>query len=255
MSVYHNEVLPLLIRLDDKYAEGLGDIYSEIPKFDYQEANHEYFKPLVQPKHRVTMSTPGSASSTSPSATTTPSKSKKRPHHHSEDVTLPFAKFGGSPEADVLHQTHHLPQQPQPHLHPQPHQQQHALDESVDPALKRSRIQDQANSIDFENALATAAIAAINSEPVTNGRDPTPFYIKDRKWFNKLISLHDSGLLGVDEVLSVCEGVRDNKIPMFMLNVLDNSYYPSRTGMSEDIPDEETVKRIREFMLPMVYNS
>jgi hypothetical protein len=110
--------------------------------------------------------------------------------------------------------------------------------------------------LDYET-LATAAIAAINSPPVTNGRDSIPFYIKDRKWFNKLVGLHESGHIVVDEVLSICEGVRDGKIPLFMLNVLDQTYYPTRnnTGVSsEELPDKEMVKRIREFMLPMVYN-
>ncbi|KAG7660957.1 uncharacterized protein J8A68_005477 [[Candida] subhashii] len=294
MSVYHNEVLPLLIRLDPKYAEGLGDIYGEIPKFDYQEASHEYFKPLIPLKtksstsvnstpkskkrrHSTADSTTSSGTSVSGTVTAnttvgvvaTSSGNSGLPHSHAhshshshnhvpdaDDVTsLPFSKsllHDGPDPTDVT--MHHLTR-----AHHQQHQNHipNAMDESVDPALKRSRITDT-TTIDFENALASAAIAAINSPPVTNGRDPTPYYIKDRKWFNKLINLHDSGLIGVDEVLSVCEGVRDNKIPLFMLNVLDHSYYPTRNNagsMTEDIPDEEMAKRIREFMLPMVYNS
>ena len=78
--------------------------------------------------------------------------------------------------------------------------------------------------------LATAAIAAINTPSVTNGRDIQPIYIKDRKWFNRLVSLNESGLITPNEVLVVCEGVRDGKIPLFMLNILDQSYYPTRSA-------------------------
>ncbi|ODV80300.1 uncharacterized protein CANTADRAFT_48712 [Suhomyces tanzawaensis NRRL Y-17324] len=237
MSVYHNEVLQLLIRLDPKYAEGLGDIYHEIPKFDYLEAANEYFKPLVPAKPSKAL--PGSPSH--------PNKQKKRLHSEdSSDMNLPFSKALSSITNDGTETDVTQPQAPQD-------------DDSLDPALKRSRIQDptSANTITFENALATAAIDAINSPAVTNGRDPTPFYIKDRKWFNKLIALNESGHIGVEDVLSVCEGVRDGKIPLFMLNVLDQSYYPTRNGalIPDELPDEEMAKRIREFMLPMVYNS
>ncbi|KAK6453759.1 uncharacterized protein RJT20DRAFT_131183 [Scheffersomyces xylosifermentans] len=238
MSVYHNEVLPLLIRLDSKYAEGLGDIYSEIPKFDYHEGSLEYFKPLVPAKAGKLTTIPNQ---------NLVNKAKKRSHSETSnsDISLPFSKTLASiatDGADTDVSSQHPTQD----------------EDSVDPALKRNRaLQDTPNAIDFENALASAAIAAINSPPVTNGgRDNTPYYIKDRKWFNKLINLHESGHIGVEDVLSVCEGVRDGKIPLFMLNVLDQSYYQTRnnSGLSEELPDEETAKRIREFMLPMVYN-
>lgn len=244
MSVYHNEVLPLLIRLDPKYAEGLGDLYADIPKFDYQEASLEYFKPLV-PARAHKMAPVNLAVQVQQ---VQQSVVKKRTHSDiPSDISLPFSKSLGSltddTDPDVSGQQQLVPDE-----------------DSVDPALKRSRnsLQDTtSNTMDFENALATAAIAAINSPPVTNGRDSLPFYIKDRKWFNRLLNLHESGLIGVQEVLTVCEGVRDGKIPLFMLNVLDQSYYPTRnnTGLSEELPDDETAKRIREFMLPMVYNS
>lgn len=117
-------------------------------------------------------------------------------------------------------------------------------------------------NIDIESALTSATIAAMNAPPIRSSKDTSPFYIKDAKWFNKLIELFDNGHIRADEVLSICEGVRDNKIPLFMLNVLDHSYYPTRTNDGttttahhRDIPDDETTKRIREFMLPMVYNS
>lgn len=239
ISVYHNEVLPLLIRLDSKYSEGLGDIYHEIPKFEYHESSNEYSKPLIFAKVTKPSNEPRVANN----------KIKKR--HLSEsstDINIPFS-IKSSIEADDLPQS-------------QPTTQD---DESVDPALKRSRnvLQDRSidsrsldstsNTLDFENALASAAIAAINSPPVTNGRDVMPFYIKDRKWFNKLVNLNESGHVAVEEVLSICEGVRDGKIPIFMLNILDNTYFPSRNVIHEEYSDEEMAKRIREFMLPMVF--
>ena len=53
MSVYHNEILPVLAKLDSKYIEDIGidgDIYTKVPKFDYPEGHNEYFKPLVPAK-------------------------------------------------------------------------------------------------------------------------------------------------------------------------------------------------------------
>ncbi|CUM67453.1 uncharacterized protein PRCAT00005149001 [Priceomyces carsonii] len=219
ISVYHNEVLPLLIKMDSKFAEDLGDIYAEIPKFDFRDSRKGYFKPLI-PVKLLKSSSPNSAS-----------KPKKRVHSSDvPDVTISFAQGMAIPNgSSVLHE-----------------------DDSVDPVLKRSR---NIESTDFENVLASAAIAAINSPPVSNGRDSTPLYIKDRKWFNKLLSYQESGHLSVSEVLSVCEGVRDGKIPLFMLNVLDNSYYSSSDSDVLDLTDDEVVKRIREFMIPMTYNS
>lgn len=301
MSVYHNEVLELLIRLDPKYSEGLGDIFQEIPKFDYHEMNNEYFKSLVQAKlgkmsrddHKDVDANNNDAHKTHLSQPT-----KKRLLSDTidqNDINLNFSKSLDHSTIDHsaqhLQKLHMLPQQQQ--IHPQitqhnhhqtlqhqqqshqyhhqqqqQQQQQQSLhiqqsgpphdEESVDPALKRSRNQIDSNSnpMDYES-LATAAIAAINSPPVTNGRDPLPFYIKDRKWFNKLIALHESGHIVVEEVISVCEGVRDGKIPLFMLNVLDQTYYPTRNNMGtqEELQDDEMAKRIREFMLPMVYNA
>ena len=294
MSVYHNEVLPLLISLDPKYAEGLGDIYHEIPKFDYHEMNNEYFKPLVSAK--VSKILQNTVPNVEPDVMNTNAKQhqlqpehrapKKRFHSDTTDVRnidLELTSknlMGKDPhETALLDSNDRKPrntivrhQQLQQPSNQQRHQLQHQelqlqhnslqqVDDSVDPDLKRPRnantIQESNNNaLDYET-LATAAIAAINSPPVTNGRDSLPFYIKDRKWFNKLIALHESGHIVVDEVLSICEGVRDGKIPLFMLNVLDQTYYPTRnnTGApSEELPDKEMVKRIREFMLPMVYN-
>lgn len=74
-------------------------------------------------------------------------------------------------------------------------------------------------------------------------------YAKDGVWLRRLISLERMNLLSSQEVLQICDGVRDGNIPPFMLNILDPSY----TG--ETVPvlsEEETAKEIRDFILPMV---
>ena len=235
MSTYHNEVLPLLIRLDNRYADGLGDLYHEIPKFEYRDSNKEYFKPLVQAKSIKL-------------GTNDASKPKKRTHSESNQ--------SHNSQGDVPLFTNSLSSMQ--------HDPEVGDEDTVDPALKRSRnintpeTNSNATTTEFENALATAAIAAINTPSVTNGRDIQPIYIKDRKWFNRLVSLNESGLITPNEVLVVCEGVRDGKIPLFMLNILDQSYYPTRSAEDitpDETPDEEAAKKIREFMLPMTFNS
>lgn len=233
MSLYHNEVLPLLMRLDSRYTEGLGDVYSIIPPFEYSESNEEYFRPLVSPRsYKITSN----------------HKNKRRmlmqPHSLGErnDVLLFLNAIesiaNDSPGNEIV-------------------------DDSVDPALKRSKdaeANSTSNSPDFDNALVNAAIAAMNSPPVLNGRDIQPIYVKNRKWFNKLISLHDLGHLATSEILAVSEGVRDRKIPLFMLNILDQTYYVARDGEEvgdtfENASDEVTAKRVRDFMLPLIYNN
>lgn len=256
MSVYHNEILPLLVRLDPKYAEGLGEVYNEIPKFDFSEANNEYFKPLIPAKAtkpvQITQETTNEESAQRRGTVEiqrNTNDTKKRPRSDNNSSSPAQLRFKDT----------------------EPH------DDSVDPMLKRSNngqtssvttqvaaasaqlaqaAASATSNIDFENALALAAIAAINSPPVVNVRDSIPFYVKDRKWFYKLISLNESGLLGVEEVLALCEGIRDTKVPMFMLNVLDPEYYPSRNNsvIPEEYTDEEIAKQIRKFILPMVYN-
>lgn len=244
MSLYHNEILPLLMRLNPFYYQGLEHVYEEIPRFDYPEQNNEYFKALIPAKNSR------SKGSVSPSLS---NGSKKRSHSDiglkhqvavsgpsASDVQMFLTQENGTDRANDLA----------------------APDDTVDPLLKRSRNTPDAsvNQVaDFENALASAAIAAIDSPAVTNGRDP-PVYFKERKWFNKLMALYNSDLISSDEVLTVCEGVRDGKIPMFMLNVLDNTYYAVRNGEpqdldNDDLPDAEIVKRIRQFMLPMTFPS
>lgn len=368
MSVYHNEVLELLIRLDSKFGEGLGDIFHEIPKFDYHEMNNDYQIPLVLAKSLKTLlprvsevelqsldqGNPMSVSQSqrsnmkpndldqSNSASSISNKTEysaaqhplyqppirqqtqvyQTPSHHPTQYSQhmlhnaplqhnqPSQHF--SPR-QIIHQQHHqVYQQPQSQFKPQMqlqpqlpiqqphppiqqiqqhgHQRQNSLqqqfkqqsqsreiqrerrhslahrqhaqqtnlpqeEDPVDPVLKRPRNQN-AKDIDYDS-LTIAAIAAVNSPPVLSGSDKTPLYIKDRKWFNKLISLYELGLLATEEIIKVCEGVRDGKIPLFMLNVLDQTYYPTgnNIGPQEELQVEEMVKRIREFMLPMVYNA
>ena len=297
MSVYHNEILPVLAKLDSKYIEDIGidgDIYTKVPKFDYPEGHNEYFKPLVPAKK--------------------PSNKRKKPevfrqylqtnglHQYIEDddqvgssstgmlqqfrrtLEEPIPLVFKDPIVDpslrntridanrsrLSSQRSQPPQPPQPPQEPQlptfrpmqQSQQQLHHSYSAHPQQYQNHHQEVQMSIEIENALASAAKAASDSPSARANKDSTPYYLKDAKWFNKLLQLYDSGHIRADEVLCVCEGVRDNKIPLFMLNVLDHGYYPTRTpnnqparAHSEEILDEETANRIRDFMLPMVYNS
>lgn len=215
ISTYHNEILPLLQKLDGSYMEGLENVYEDIPRFRYPDGNKDFFKPLVAPRSRPLL----------------PVEVKKRPQEARNDHIFISDGPRGALEIQV--------------------------DVLVDPMLKRPRHSPENGGVsDYESTLATAAIAAIEAPAVVNGREP-PVYLKERKWFNKLMSLHNSHLVSADEVLTICEGVRDSKIPLFMLNILDSGYY--RNGGTEDIEEEllvqETVKRLRLFMLPMTYST
>lgn len=216
ISTYHNEILPLLQKLDSAYFEGLENVYSEIPRFSYPDGNRDFFKPLVAAKGRPLG----------------PGDVKKRPIEvRNEHI---FIADGPRGPAEIH------------------------VDELVDPMLKRPRNSQDNGGVnaDYENALATAAIAAIDSPAVSNGRE-APVYLKERKWFNRLMALHNSQMVSAEEVLTVCEGVRDGKIPLFMLNILDSSYYQGEgtEDIEEELLAQETVKRLRLFMLPMTYST
>lgn len=231
LTAYHNDVLPLLIKSDLRYGDDLpADIYSEVPRFNQ---NHEveeiYFKPL-----------------------TTAKGSKKRNHdtssgYHDNDHQDSLSVYSRlDVEEDVVE-----------------------ADESVDPALKRTRVSLTGNlvgsdksslmSTNFENAIANAAIAAIDSPAVVETKQATPIYVKDRKWFMKLISLYDSGNLSDHEVLVVCEGIRDGKIPLFMLNILDHDFYINKTPdsflVNDRVSNDYIAKKIQQFMIPLTYES
>lgn len=319
ISVYHNEILPLAIKLDEKFLEGFedGNIYRQVPKFNnYPESKNAYLKPLSQVKKNPGISKKRKESTRKRnqfnSIDNDNDNNDNHQHHDHHDVDDVGNQNDEQQDRHVVFNQDVLP-----------------LEESVDPDLKRARLEYQNPStstirnqlpiqqqqqqqqqsslppqrqppipqqqqtsnqlqqlqqqqqqqqqqthvqtpqrpamqmnIDIESALTSATIAAMNAPPIRSSKDTSPFYIKDAKWFNKLIELFDNGHIRADEVLSICEGVRDNKIPLFMLNVLDHSYYPTRTNDGttttahhRDIPDDETTKRIREFMLPMVYNS
>lgn len=104
--------------------------------------------------------------------------------------------------------------------------------------------------------LANAAIAATESPPVVSKSGTVPIYMKDREWFRKLMSLHEKEYITCDEVLGISSGVRDGKIPLFMLNILDASYGDSEPRVSEprvSEPDDTIAKRVRNYLLPMAY--
>lgn len=214
MTVYHSEILPMLMRLDSVYTIGLEDVYQTIPKFEVHSVA-SFSKPLIPPKmvrddHKYNKRRRLSGSSSLPNG------------------------FPDNEVGDVRGE------------------------DSVDPLLRKSKnmINESTAGSELENTLAAAALAAINSPPVPHNHDNLPVYIKDRKWFNKLISLHVFGHLSSTEVLTVCEGVRDKKIPFFMLNILDDSYYPTRDQDNEgthlESNDEDVARKVRDYMLPMV---
>ncbi|KAL6450062.1 hypothetical protein SBY92_002003 [Candida maltosa Xu316] len=285
MSVYHNEILPVLAKLDTKFTEDIGidgDVYIEIPKFNYPEANNEFFKPLVQVKKTNKRKRKDMVQKQHDQETEDdgePGRGQEGEDEDDDDEEDIVGNFNN----DVM--TEHLDDSVDPDLkrakldfqNQRGQSQRLAVNQSTvsPPSLAQQQQQQQQQqppppppsqvpppqtqlNLDIENALASATIAAMNV-PIKRTKNDTPYYIKDAKWFNKLIYLHDMGHIRADEVLCVCEGVRDNKIPLFMLNVLDQDYYPTRANSStlpiREVPDEETTKRIREFMLPMVYNS
>lgn len=196
ISVYHNEVLSLLLRLDPAFGTGLEHVYEEVPRFEHDEGQNGYNKPLIKQSKDI------------PSAIHPPKK--RQLELDSESLQL----------GDILRSS---------------------LDE--EPQLKRPRPYE----FDSNAVLESASIAAIQSPPVGS----KPIYLKDRIWFNKLIALQRSSLLTADEVLVICEGVRDGKIPLFMLNILDTTYSSEGSQSPEFFDDVEISKRVRQFMLPM----
>lgn len=103
----------------------------------------------------------------------------------------------------------------------------------------------------LESTLVSAAIAAVNSPTVLLENENHPVYVKDRKWFNRLVALHEKKYITVDDVLAVSIGVRDGKVPLFMLNILDASN--GEASQSKDEPDDVVATRVRNYMLPLVY--
>lgn len=300
MSVYHNEILPVLAKLDSKYIEDIGidgDIYAEVARFEYPEEHNEFFKPLVSAKKpsnkrkkqdvfRQYFQTNGQHQFIDEddqvgSSSTGMLQQFRRtleepislllkepivdPSLRSTRVEANRSRLPTQQQQQQLQQQSQQPPQPPPlHTFRPMQQSQQQLHQSFPAHQQQNQHhhQEVQMSMEIENALASATKAALDSPSVRQSKDSAPYYLKDSKWFNKLLQLYDSGHIRADEVLCVCEGVRDNKIPLFMLNVLDRGYYPTRTTNNksgavhrEDVTDEETTERIREFMLPMVYNS
>lgn len=68
----------------------------------------------------------------------------------------------------------------------------------------------------------------------------------DGSWVMKLIELQRANLLTAEEVISVCQGVRDGKIPSFMLGVFEPE-------SGADVGEQAS--RIRDFLVPLSRNS
>lgn len=257
MLVYHNEVLPLLIEHNPKFGEGLGDIYLAVGKFAYYEAGLEWDRPLHNPKkpdkkaakpRKLVRSVLGPVP-LNPEMHMTPPD-------YFPDFQTPGSE-GLSPEKrSDYRQPPRMPIVPHPPPQiPVPLQKTPSAPEFVatvnsvtTPVRKGPTLPPDSASQALVDALLAAAQLPLVLPPLG---PPVPIYVKDRVWFDRLLQLSRSDLLTADEVLQVSAGVRDRKIPLFMLNVLDRNYHPV-ANKPDEMPDTEVAKRVREFMLPML---
>lgn len=275
MSVYHNEVLPMLVRLDSRYSENLPPLFSTVPKFHYDEEELPFFKPLALPKPKQDITKERFKNRIA----------RKRDHISMEQLDSVISEF--TPELSNMNNDNGAAAAVAAasaaiNVNTNMNQKyagtatsiESERESSIDPTVKTDENTERTTPIkaspgieihedsesenltshtsDFENDLANAAIAAISSPQETLSRDPTG-YIKDRIWLCRLLSLCDRGLISVNEVLTVCAGIRDGKIPAFMLNILDPGYLGGKSSNEDELSDAEIIKRIREFFLPLSY--
>lgn len=340
MSDYHNEILPMLMTMDTMYVEGLENVYSQIPKFDYDGFNKLY---QIQLKVVKSKKEPRSVSEFSDKSLDLslnydqyPSEDTEVPSTHMErpDISSQITNQLGSlmstaynptlmnqsaqkkllqspsRQANRQHQQQqqqhqHLQQQLQHDLHQQ-HQQhlqnqhnqhnrvQHRVDHltqlssasndllrvehnqvhhhqvpssgplphnvlhqestrpshssnitelPIEPNMKRSRMLLN----DFEGDLSNTVMAEFGSNQQDSAAENQHAYQKDRPWFNKLMSLHESQLISINEFFTVIEGVRDSKFPAPLLNILD----PGDQSTLPKYSDHEIAKRTKLYIVPM----
>lgn len=102
-----------------------------------------------------------------------------------------------------------------------------------------------------EQLFALAARAAAELPVVVEDPSQPPIFVKDRHWFNRLVTLHSLGYITAKEFHLVCVGVRDGKIPLFMLNMLDRNYHRD-VPPAPDVTDAQLAQQIRLLMIPML---
>lgn len=250
MLVYHNEVFDLLVRTDYRFQ--LPPEIESYPPFDYPEARLPYSKPLKprqRRKHPTPPDPPGdkdapqpASSPRPPSLPLTAGASPKATSHSPAAaaaaaaaspslVAVPASRLQTPPPALVVPARPVAPPEAPPEVPPE-------APIIVDPALV------------VEAAAAAAALLPV-VDPLGAPIPPTPVFVRDRKWFTKLLDLHRTGHLGLGEVHLVCVGVRDGKIPLFMLNVLDQHYYRDAPAPMVQ-SDDQIAYHVRQYMLPML---
>lgn len=250
MSLYHNEILPMLIATEAKYRDSSADLLRKVPRFDYPEAHMPFCKPLK--------------------AVSSFRKKKSKAHVRKSELILisdsEITSVYGSGEDSKGAEPGSGDcgdEKPDPDFTRTASIPVCITDENITCGI----LNDESNrdplsrpelSSDTNDAPKAAAVTPIASPVVVEGNDTSAIYAGDTLWFSRLLHLHACGLVNSEEVLLVSEGVRDKKIPLFMLNILDCSYLQLELG-EEDRPystnalDETVAERIRQFMIPMIY--
>ncbi|WEJ95527.1 hypothetical protein PSN45_003047 [Yamadazyma tenuis] len=264
MSDYHNEVLPMLIDSDPSYMEGFGSIYNDIPKFKYEGFNTDYQKPLqmirakrTPDKYNGSSSIPASDNSSTSvvslgynqfSASTTNSNGHDHPNNADHISHLAGSSVDHHQPHIQLQHNHTHPnsyQQLVSQSHNQHHGHGHTASNQV-PDLSSHDVSMEKRSLhgDFEGDLSSTGIAEFHSPQGVPGANDPQTYQKDRPWFTKLMALHESNLITINDFFTVLEGVRDSRFPLPLLNILDPGAGESK------LSDREIAKRTKMYIIP-----
>ncbi|EGV66346.1 hypothetical protein CANTEDRAFT_100642 [Yamadazyma tenuis ATCC 10573] len=218
MSDYHNEVLPMLIDSDPSYMEGFGSIYNDIPKFKYEGFNTDYQKPLQMIRAKRTPDKYNGSSSIPASDNSSTSHNHTHPNSYQQLVSQ---------------------------SHNQHHGHGHTASNQV-PDLSSHDVSMEKRSLhgDFEGDLSSTGIAEFHSPQGVPGANDPQTYQKDRPWFTKLMALHESNLITINDFFTVLEGVRDSRFPLPLLNILDPGAGESK------LSDREIAKRTKMYIIP-----
>lgn len=306
MSDYHNEILPMLIRLDPKFNDEVENVYEHIPKFEYKGFNQEYQKPLnIQRVKRVNgpssptvnladtphpltdamnnappMNAPPMNAPPNPPLpsmeypyTTTIANSAKNMSSNSSLSNIDAHSTGmihndGSAAVSAVANNHNSlhPVSNSPKLHKQlamstpsnnRTNQMTAGNDMVDPAIRRRDLAALGHpQAEFENELTNVTMAAMNDQQTPGGANQqlSPLnsnpdasnYQKDRPWFNKLVTLHESHLITIEDFFLILDNFKENRIPMVLLNLLD----PGSTSAT----DEEIARKTKSYIIPLCEN-
>lgn len=308
ISEYHNEILPMMIKLDPRYSIGLENVYNDIPRFDYDGFKKPYMVPLhpknakpkalrkSKPADHVLVKLPEESNSSniliqspqqSPDQSMAPQTHQNLQISQSHNSPTQASQIHSNPPQQTtpaIPQLVHIPRNsidthnPETPVHQrmgdemyynpnvnripvnnltqqqlsQFYQQQYMLQQLTHQQIQYNQMhqdEDKRRDIEYENDL-NYQVQPLQQPSIPQATAEN--YAKDRKWFTKLIFLQEKNLLSINEVLTICEGVRDGKIPLAMLNILDPGYNREEQAESE-LKDEEMSRRVRDYMLPMTY--